>query len=180
MKRLNRLIDPRGWLFFGLLLSVSSCLPTVEMEQIVYSNDFSDLDLAGFENGRLFVFQNDTVAGFYHNEEVAVTVSDLPRSPSMCLFMIVGTAIRLTDWVDQTSGIWALAIRKSSEPHFLIHPVYRPTACVSPIRMTSLDRMTPKQGLHKQIFRDVAFLELSQIIRPGIVFLNSSPIPIQV
>lgn len=78
MKRLNRLIDLRGWLFFGLLLSVSSCLPTVEMEQVVYSNDFSDLDLAGFENGKLFVFQNDTVAGFYHNEEVAVTVSDLP------------------------------------------------------------------------------------------------------
>ncbi len=78
MKRLNRLIDPSGWLFFGLLLSISSCLPTVETEQVVYSNDFSDLDLAGFENGRLFVFQNDTVAGFYHNEDVIVTVPDLP------------------------------------------------------------------------------------------------------
>lgn len=78
MKRLNRLIDPRGWLFFGLLLWISSCLPTVEMEQVVYSNDFSDLNLAGFENGRLFIFQNDTVAGFYHNEEVAVRLSDLP------------------------------------------------------------------------------------------------------
>lgn len=49
------------------------------MEQVVYSNDFSNLNLAGFENGKLFVFQEDTVAGFYHNEEVVVTVPDLPK-----------------------------------------------------------------------------------------------------
>lgn len=78
MKRLGRLSGLRGWLFFGLLLTVSSCLPTVEMEQVVYSNNFGDLNLTGFENGKLFIFQNDTIAGFYHNEEVAVSVSDLP------------------------------------------------------------------------------------------------------
>lgn len=78
MKRLSWLIGLRGWLFFGLLISITSCLPTVEMEQVVYSNDFSDLDLAGFENARLFVFENDTVVGNYHNEEVAVTVPNLP------------------------------------------------------------------------------------------------------
>lgn len=78
MKQLLRLVDPRGWLFFGVLLVVSSCLPTVELEQVVYSNNFSNLNLAGFENGKLFVFQNDTIAGSYHNEEVAVNVPDLP------------------------------------------------------------------------------------------------------
>jgi len=78
MKRLIRLIDPRSWLFFGFLVTLTSCLPTVEMEQVVYSNDFSDLNLASFENGRLFIFQGDTVAGYYHNEEVAVTLTNLP------------------------------------------------------------------------------------------------------
>jgi hypothetical protein len=79
MKRFISLIDTRGWLFFGLIsISMSACLPTAEMEQVIYSNDFSDLNLAGFENGKLFVFQEDTVAGYYHNDEVAVTIPDLP------------------------------------------------------------------------------------------------------
>lgn len=62
-------------IFLGFL---SSCSDTLESESVVYSNDFSDLNLAGFENGRLFVFENDTVAGYYHNEEIAVSVSDMP------------------------------------------------------------------------------------------------------
>ena len=68
------------WLlgFFAGLLSISSCLPTVEMEQVVYSNNFSGLNLANFENGRLFIWQKDTIAGFYHNEEVSVDIKDLP------------------------------------------------------------------------------------------------------
>ncbi len=78
MKSLSWLIGPRGWLFFGLLIFATSCLPTLESEQVVYSNDFGDLNLAGFENGRLFIFLNDTIAGNYHNEEVAVTIPDLP------------------------------------------------------------------------------------------------------
>jgi hypothetical protein len=36
------------------------------------------LDLANFENGRLFIWRNDTIAGYYNNEEVAVTLYDLP------------------------------------------------------------------------------------------------------
>lgn len=68
----------RGWVLFGMVGFISSCLPTAETQQVVYSNDFSDLDLAGFENARLFVFQNDTVVGFYHNEEVAVTIPNIP------------------------------------------------------------------------------------------------------
>lgn len=65
-------------LLFGLLIFMSSCLPTVETEQVVYSNDFSKLDLAGFENARLFIFQNDTVVGFYHNEEVSLSLQNIP------------------------------------------------------------------------------------------------------
>ena len=68
----------QGWALFGMVGFMTSCLPTAEMEQVVYSNDFSDLDLAGFENARLFVFQSDTVVGYYHNEEVAVNISDIP------------------------------------------------------------------------------------------------------
>lgn len=78
MIKFNSRVLLRGLVFFGLLLSFVSCLPTVEKEEIVYSNDFSELDLANFENARLFIFQNDTISGYYHNEEVAVTVQDLP------------------------------------------------------------------------------------------------------
>ena len=65
-------------LVFGSLWFLSSCVETVESQQIVYYNDFSDVDLAGFENGRLFVWRNDTIAGYYNNEEVAVTLPELP------------------------------------------------------------------------------------------------------
>lgn len=64
--------------FFGLMLFCLSCVETVENQKLVYFNKFSTVDLAGFENGRLFVWRNDTIAGYYHNEEVAVTIQDLP------------------------------------------------------------------------------------------------------
>ena len=63
---------------FGLFLVLVSCVETIENQQIIYYNNFSDLNLAGFENGKLFVWRNDTIAGYYHNEEVAVTVKGLP------------------------------------------------------------------------------------------------------
>lgn len=78
MRKISWLNPLKVWVLFGLIISTTSCLPTVETEQIVYSNDFSKLDLAGFENGKLFVFQNDTIAGFYHNEEVAVNLQNIP------------------------------------------------------------------------------------------------------
>lgn len=78
MKKISWLNHRQVWVLFGLLISLASCLPTVETEQVVYSNDFSSLDLAGFENARLFVFQNDTIAGYYHNEEVSVNIQNIP------------------------------------------------------------------------------------------------------
>lgn len=60
------------------LVSIFSCTETLESEQVVYSNDFSNLDLAGFENGRLAIFENDTIVGYYHNEELAVNLDGLP------------------------------------------------------------------------------------------------------
>ena len=65
-------------LFILGIFFFSSCADTLESEQEVYSNNFSKLDLAGFENGKLFIFQKDTVAGYYHNDEVAVNLSNLP------------------------------------------------------------------------------------------------------
>lgn len=56
----------------------SSCVDTLVSEELVYSNDFTEVDLKNFENGRLFVFQGDTILGFYHNEEVSVSLYDLP------------------------------------------------------------------------------------------------------
>ncbi|SFU10585.1 hypothetical protein SAMN04489724_4020 [Algoriphagus locisalis] len=68
----------KTFLLLVTLVSFFSCTETLESEQVAYFNDFSDLDLAGFENGRLEIFENDTVVGYYHNEEVALTVSSLP------------------------------------------------------------------------------------------------------
>ncbi|UZD21744.1 hypothetical protein PBT90_19710 [Algoriphagus halophytocola] len=71
----------KGFSFFFLGLSLlffASCSDTLESEVVAYSNNFSDADLAGFENGRLQIFENDTVVGYYHNEEIAVNLSGLP------------------------------------------------------------------------------------------------------
>jgi hypothetical protein len=67
-------------LFFSLSIIFfnSSCVDTLVSEELVYSNDFSEVDLKNFENGRLFVFQGDTILGFYNNEEVSVSLYDLP------------------------------------------------------------------------------------------------------
>jgi hypothetical protein len=68
-------------ILLAAVVSLSSCQDTAcgcDPETLVYSNDFSKLDLANFENGRLFVFQRDTLLGNYHNEEVSVTVPNLP------------------------------------------------------------------------------------------------------
>lgn len=63
---------------FSSLAALGSCSDTLESSEIVYSNNFSNLDLKNFENGKLFIFQEDTVAGSYHNEEVAVNLNELP------------------------------------------------------------------------------------------------------
>jgi hypothetical protein len=63
---------------FFLLLGMVSCVESVENQEQIYNNNFSKLDLANFDNGRLFIWRNDTIAGYYNNEEVAVTLYDLP------------------------------------------------------------------------------------------------------
>lgn len=78
MRKINWRNHLQVWILFGMGVFMTSCLPTAEMEQVVYSNDFSDLDLAGFDNARLFVFQEDTVVGYYNGEEVAVTIPNIP------------------------------------------------------------------------------------------------------
>jgi hypothetical protein len=75
-KYCSRLV--RSIVLFSGFLFFSACAETLESSLLVYSNNFSSLDLKGFENGKLFVFQQDTVAGFYHNEEVAVNLEGLP------------------------------------------------------------------------------------------------------
>jgi hypothetical protein len=68
-------------IFFGILAFSFlgfACQDTLESEALVYENDFSDLDLANFENARLAIFESDTVVGYYNNEEVSLTVPNLP------------------------------------------------------------------------------------------------------
>lgn len=68
----------KAFLLLVTLASFFSCVETLESEETVYSNNFSDLELAGFENARLVIFENDTIVGYYHNEELAVNLSGLP------------------------------------------------------------------------------------------------------
>lgn len=78
---MNQSTWKQGGIFIWLIVSIfgiSACTDTLESSEIVYDNDFSDLNLAGFENGKLFVFQNDTVAGYYHNDEVSLKLENLP------------------------------------------------------------------------------------------------------
>lgn len=65
-------------LVIPILLFSFSCTDTLESEVVVYSNDFGELNLEGFEGARLFIFENDTLSGFYHNEEITLTVDELP------------------------------------------------------------------------------------------------------
>lgn len=63
---------------FLLLIFLFSCEDTLLEEIMVYDNDFSELDLSNFEKGRLFVFNEDTVLGFFHNEEIQLKLPELP------------------------------------------------------------------------------------------------------
>jgi len=65
-------------LLLAAVVSFFSCADTLESEKLVYNNDFSDSNLEGFENGRFIIFENDTIVGYYHNEEIAVNLADLP------------------------------------------------------------------------------------------------------
>lgn len=63
----------------GLIVLVSACQEDrLESQEIVYSNDFSTLDLAGIENAKLFVFRGDTLLGFFNNEETTLRLNNLP------------------------------------------------------------------------------------------------------
>lgn len=76
-------------MLFGLILCSFSCVETVENQTLIYSNNFSKLDLTGFENGRLFIWRGNRVAGNYHNEEVAVNLKNLPNHNYLKLSIVV-------------------------------------------------------------------------------------------
>lgn len=117
--------------FLGSFLGLSSCTDTLESSQVVYDNDFSTTDLTGFENGRLFVFQNDTIVGYYHNEEVALNLQALP-SHNM---LKITTEILVHDTWDgnQENGvsgpdIWLMGIENTE--------IYRTTFSNTPCEST--------------------------------------------
>ncbi|MGY6520322.1 MAG: hypothetical protein ACXIUD_01225 [Mongoliitalea sp.] len=64
-------------ILFGILLN--SChSDRLESQEVVYDNDFSTLDLFGIVNAKLFIFQGDTLLGFFNNEESILTIDGLP------------------------------------------------------------------------------------------------------
>lgn len=67
-------------LFGSLFLSGTfiSCQDELLERVTVYSNDFSQGESADIINGKWFKFNDDSVLGWYHNEEISLTISDLP------------------------------------------------------------------------------------------------------
>ena len=67
--------------FICLIIFViqSSCQDRLESDVVVYSSNFNALDLDKYENGRVIVFEGNTLLGNYNNEELSLTVSNLPR-----------------------------------------------------------------------------------------------------
>jgi len=69
--------------FFSLsiiFLLFSSCQEDELLgEVLVYENDFSQPNsLSNIENGKIIVFENDTIMGNYNNEEITLSIADLP------------------------------------------------------------------------------------------------------
>lgn len=65
-----------------IVLFAFSCISSedkLQEEVMVYHNDFSNSDLANIENGKLFVFEGDTVLGYYNDEEVKLNLENLPE-----------------------------------------------------------------------------------------------------
>ncbi|UCS94402.1 hypothetical protein KZP23_05080 [Echinicola marina] len=71
------------YLLFGLLL-LSFFLNSCQEDQLigevlVYDNDFSEVgSLTNIENGRIHVFENDSILGNYNNEETIIKLGNLP------------------------------------------------------------------------------------------------------
>jgi hypothetical protein len=61
-----------------LALFCFSCEDVLQEEVIVYSNDFSEADIDLIENGRIHEFNQETVLGYYNDEEVILNLTDLP------------------------------------------------------------------------------------------------------
>ncbi|WP_114748753.1 hypothetical protein [Pleomorphovibrio marinus] len=61
-----------------LVVFFFSCEQVLTEETLIYSNDFSNSDLSNIQEGRLHVFNGDTVMGYFHNEEIKLTLPNLP------------------------------------------------------------------------------------------------------
>lgn len=68
-------------IIFGYLLlscTLISCQDELMDRVVVYSNDFSKSDDNNFINFKRHEFNGDTVLGWFHNEEISLTIPDLP------------------------------------------------------------------------------------------------------
>jgi hypothetical protein len=71
---------PKHWVVLWLMTTsfLVACETVLTEETLVYTNDFSSSDISNIRNGKVHVFNGDTVLGYYHNEEIALTVPNLP------------------------------------------------------------------------------------------------------
>lgn len=68
-------------LFFGYLFLfpiLFSCQDELMDRVVVYSNDFSENDDNNFQNFKRHEFNGDSVLGWFHNEEISLTIPNLP------------------------------------------------------------------------------------------------------
>jgi hypothetical protein len=123
------LLSLRLFVFF-LLFGTVSCVESVENQVQIYNNNFSKLDLANFDYGRLFIWRNDTIAGFFNNEEVGVTLYDLPAHN----YLKLSVEILIHDswdgnWDDGISGpdYWFMGIDSMD----IVRTTFSNSPCVS-------------------------------------------------
>jgi hypothetical protein len=65
---------------FFSLFALTSCEDTLMERVVLYADDFSHTDEnSPVINAKWHKFNGDTVLGWYHNEEIALNLSDLPK-----------------------------------------------------------------------------------------------------
>ncbi|MBD8490887.1 hypothetical protein IFO69_19195 [Echinicola sp. CAU 1574] len=82
------ILDAKSLLKFIALTLVGAILHACQQDEglgevLIYENDFSQENLKNIRNGRLREFNDKMVLGNYNNEEIMLTLNDLPAHKSL-------------------------------------------------------------------------------------------------
>lgn len=83
------------------LIVFASCQPGDQIEEVVYTNDFSGGDLTGITGGELFEFNSDRVLGPYNNGGFRLHLTQLPKHD---LLEVTFTILMHDSWDGNTGG----------------------------------------------------------------------------